>query len=460
MTRNRLTRIGLHFAFVAAFAMLGGAIRGFNLLLVLAGLMVAALFIQWRWSKRAIESISIERRLPNEAFAGSMFRVRFPLTNHSRLLPVWMLRIDDHIARRSVAVNVNGKRSFAWLRQLADGKSQRLQSNAQTGIGVLAARQTVAPFYDCRIPRRGTYQFGPLTASTLFPLSLMRSQLTITEPSVLDVYPQLLTLRRGWQTAFLSRAGGSSVRANQSGTDEGDFFGIREYQYGDNPKWIHWRTSARLNELAVRQFEQQRRFDVCVLLDAYVPEEIGTDAIDRGVSPSADMTSTATDDPIAIAETAISLAATFLLELSASPGNRIVLASAGETSDAVTGGAAFETRRRMFQMLARTRLSSTPDLQAALMGSVQAVGVAQDLIVVSPRSRQAAVAENPDMLTTLRSWNRSGNVRWLDASSPEIERWIGRSGPRSTGQVAKRAESAKADASATLDPASTAEVSS
>ena len=40
--RYQLTRLGLHFVFVAAFTMIGGALRGFNLLLVLAGLLVGA----------------------------------------------------------------------------------------------------------------------------------------------------------------------------------------------------------------------------------------------------------------------------------------------------------------------------------------------------------------------------------------------------------------------------------
>ena len=50
--------------------MLGGALRGFNLLLVLAGLLVGTLVMQWRWSRRSVESIGVRRRLSPEAFAG------------------------------------------------------------------------------------------------------------------------------------------------------------------------------------------------------------------------------------------------------------------------------------------------------------------------------------------------------------------------------------------------------
>ena len=47
---NRLTRLGFHFLFLGSFAIFGGAVRGFNLLLVLAAVLIGALLIQWRWS--------------------------------------------------------------------------------------------------------------------------------------------------------------------------------------------------------------------------------------------------------------------------------------------------------------------------------------------------------------------------------------------------------------------------
>ena len=94
---HRLTRLGFHFLFVGAFAMLGGALRGFNLLLVLAGLLVGALIVQWRWSRRSVESVSVQRRLPPEAFADKPFRVRYRFQNHNWFMPAWMMRVEDVI---------------------------------------------------------------------------------------------------------------------------------------------------------------------------------------------------------------------------------------------------------------------------------------------------------------------------------------------------------------------------
>jgi len=415
--RNRLTRLGLHFAFIATFAMLGGAIRGLNLLLILAALIVSALIVQWRWCRRSTESLSIDRRLPTEAFAGTPFRVRFRLTNHNRWLPVWMLRIED-----TIVLSEREKKAPRWLGTSgqtaalaksrstgkSDGKSTASASSerlvAQSGIGVVAGRQTVSPIYTCRIADRGSYRFGPTVVSTSFPLSLMKSQMTVNDFEILDVYPRLLQLRRGWQSRLLRRVGGATVGAQRSGTDDGEFFGLREYHPGDNPKWIHWRTTARLGELAVRQFEQQRRYDVCVLLDAWQADEDASQGTDS--------------------ETAISLAATLLVDLSAVPGNRIVFACAGEESQAAIGGASFEARRRLFHILAGVRPTQRPGLGESLSLAVEAVGLPQDLIVASPRSREAAMQRDEGLRKVLSAWGRRGRIRWLNVCSTELDQMI------------------------------------
>ncbi|MEM9646273.1 MAG: DUF58 domain-containing protein [Planctomycetota bacterium] len=420
MHRNRFTRLGLHFAFVACFAMLGGALRGLNLLLVLAGLMVAALMMQWRWCKRSTESLSIDRRLPTEAFAQTPFRVRFRLTNWNRFLPIWMLRIEDTIEPSHPDEN----KSIS--QKLLGNSENTTRTTAKTGIGVIAGRQTASPSFGCQITDRGVYSFGPLSVSTTFPFALMRSNMTIAERQTLDVYPRLIPLRRGWTKRLFSRTGGSTVGANRNGTDDGEFFGLREYHPGDNPKWIHWRTTARLGELAVRQFEEQRRYDVCVLVDAWNPS-----ATDRGSTLNQEDSNSpmnsgrpAHQSDAEAAETAISLAATLLVDLSSSPGNRILLAAAGRQADAVIGGASFEYRKRIFGSLARIQTAPAPQLHQALDRAVSLTGVPRDLIIVSPRSRAKAIREDADLKLSLQGWGRRGQVRWLDVNSDDVKRMI------------------------------------
>lgn len=380
--KHRLTRLGFHFLFVGAFAMLAGALRGFNLLLVLAGLLVGALIMQWRWSRRGVEAISAQRRLPTEAFAGKPFRVRYRLYNLSRLMPVWMIRVEDEIE----SVDRNDR------------------AIAVCGVGVVSPQRTVIPYFDCVVARRGRYRLGPVVLMTTFPFSLFSSRQIVDDNDELYVFPRTLTLRGRWQQRLISRTGGVSTSTRRSGQSEGEFFGLREWQTGDSPKWIHWRTTARLFEPAVRQFEQQRRFDTCILVDAF----------DDG---SGDDTQV---------EFAISLAATFLVHLIASPSNRVVLAVAGNQSDAVIAGGSIEGKRRMLEVLADAAATDSPDVTEAANKAFQIVGTTQDLIVISPRSLDMAKESDETIAPTISHWVRRGSFNWLDVSDPSIDRWVRR----------------------------------
>jgi uncharacterized protein (DUF58 family) len=47
-----------------------------------------------------------------------------------------------------------------------------------------------------------------------------------------------------------------------------EFFGLREYQAGDSPRWINWRASARHEyNIFSNEFEQERVADVGIILD-------------------------------------------------------------------------------------------------------------------------------------------------------------------------------------------------
>ncbi len=382
--------------------MLGGALRGFNLLLVLAGMLVGALIIQWRWSRRCVESISIQRRLPTEAFVGKPFRVRFMLRNHSRLMPAWMMRVEETI-------------------ESADQK--------ESGIGVCAAGvippgKMIQSHFDCVVTRRGRYRFGPTTLMTTFPFALFSSRKFCDEPDQLHVFPELLTLVGDWQKNLISRPGGMATTGRRSGPSEGDFFGLREWQNGDNRKWIHWRTSARLDHLAVRQFEQQRRFDTCVLVDAYQP--IGSPSQNGSRSDSRSH-----DD----VERAISMAATFMIHLVGSPSNRVVLAIAAKTSDATLGTGSVSGKRQMLEMLAELLPTHRPALREAVARTLKVVGKTQDLIVVSPRPLATAMSSEPTLVDTIAPWVRRGAFRWIDVNDREVNRWVAQPTRESTPMV-------------------------
>lgn len=119
--------------------------------------------------------------------------------------------------------------------------------------------------YNLTVRRRGIYRFGDTAFETVFPLGFFHSAALRRLSTRLVVYPRLGEL----DTAFFRELEVSLEflrRARPSRAEE-DFRGLREYRQGDNPKWIHWRTSARLHRTLVKEFEEPQAKRVLVLID-------------------------------------------------------------------------------------------------------------------------------------------------------------------------------------------------
>jgi len=399
----RLTRLGWQFAFIGVFAMIGGAIRAYNLPLVLAGLIVATLVLQWRWVRHTVSSVTLLRRLPSEAFAGQPFDVSFMCTNHSRWLPAWLIRIDDKIRRIEVAAR---KDWFGRKHDVIDA-----ETDASCGIGVVPCKKTVTGNYSCVITRRGRYDFGPYKVSSAAPLGLLSGDFSQSTRESLFVFPARVALTRHWRRNLQSRMGGNATTARRSGVTDGEFFGIRGWQEGDSRRWIHWRTTARIGEPAVRQFEQHRRFEICIFVDAYSAE------IPKATRKLKTMSGT--DGENANLERVISIAATLATQLVATPSNRIAMVIAASRAVTLSSGGGREQTIAMLSQLAEVVPSAKPDLADAVKQIVRVAGRPRDLVVLSTRTAAEAFAQ--EGAEQLAAYLGSGLTwRWFSTSDATI----------------------------------------
>jgi uncharacterized repeat protein (TIGR01451 family) len=114
---------------------------------------------------------------------------------------------------------------------------------------------------------RGGYAFDTLDVKASDHLAVISSRVRVETKGRLFVLPPVTRLRsiaiRPRRTRVY--AGTIPARAGGAGTD---FFGVREYQPGDPPRAINWRTSARhLDRLYANEFQQERVADVAIVLD-------------------------------------------------------------------------------------------------------------------------------------------------------------------------------------------------
>lgn len=126
------------------------------------------------------------------------------------------------------------------------------------------------PFGEHRLPvtvlmnRRGRYLLDGLQAILTDPFHLVRNRRKFADPATFIVYPRIETLPAPERK--LSSSGGDNYRRAPASQGE-DFYGVRDFRDGDDPRKIHWPTSARLGVLMVREEEVSARDRITLLLD-------------------------------------------------------------------------------------------------------------------------------------------------------------------------------------------------
>lgn len=118
---------------------------------------------------------------------------------------------------------------------------------------------------DFAIPttRRGIVPVGPVRTVRADPVGLVRRELVWTESAELVVHPRTIGVP-STSTGLIRDLEGTPTRDLTS--SDVAFHALREYQPGDERRYIHWKSTAKTGTFMVRQFEQTRRSHLVVAL--------------------------------------------------------------------------------------------------------------------------------------------------------------------------------------------------
>ena len=98
---------------------------------------------------------------------------------------------------------------------------------------------------------RGRITLQTMRLSTRFPFGLITFKRQVGQPESLIVWPA-----KGKLNVDLLRYGATLTTSAQPGRQQGgqdEFFGLRDYRSGDNPRWVHWRRTAGRSVPVVRE---------------------------------------------------------------------------------------------------------------------------------------------------------------------------------------------------------------
>jgi uncharacterized protein (DUF58 family) len=208
---------------------------GNNLLYLLVSLLLALIIVSGILSEQTLRRLELKPMGPEEIYAGSPALFGLTVANRKRWLTSYSVTIE--------VLSPTSPTRFLYLPR-ADAGAERLLTWEDT------------------LPRRGRQQLAGVRLTTRFPFGLFlkagRPQLTtevVVYPAVLPVSPDLLRQ--------LGTAGDSRVRRRGRGAD---LYNLRGYRPGDDPRLIHWRSSAKTQGLLVRETEAETTEDTRLVL--------------------------------------------------------------------------------------------------------------------------------------------------------------------------------------------------
>jgi uncharacterized protein (DUF58 family) len=146
------------------------------------------------------------------------------------------------------------------------------------------ARSTTG--YQLPTALRGVIFIGPLDVELSDPLGLARSMTTIADTDEVIVAPRayLLDMPHLGQGAL-----GNELLAKARRLGPGEFHGLREYAAGDEPRTIHWKSSARSDSLMVKEHTVEGLHRCTVVFDATPSAHGDASAFERGVTAAASL---------------------------------------------------------------------------------------------------------------------------------------------------------------------------
>ena len=345
-SRVVIPREGIGYLAIMLSLAVGALLGQRNMPLLVFGMMAGPFILNGWIVYSMLKGISVRRSSPGRAAVGEFVAVEMTIHNSKRLLASHLLEVRDHISPSTNQQSDHDAAASVTFIRIPPGQSR-------TGR------------YQIRFPRRGKYTFGPSRVSSRFPLGIGERGQIFSETNSVIVHPEIGFLVPVWKQRQIEMAEASRNVRSRRGFFDDEFHRMREYRPDDNPRAIHWRSSARRGELIVREFQPNRKADSFVLLDL-------PDLPEWSTSES---------------ETAISLAATICVEQTRSAsGGRFLLAISARTPIIVSSRYPGGFREEALDALAECHVDAEADLSVVLRKLVESCDLSDErLLLITPR---------------------------------------------------------------------------
>lgn len=249
-----------------------------NLLFGVFGLMIGMMVVSWVVGRADLRQLHVRRQMPPHLSVGVPTTIDYEFHNQKRHWPTVSVTLTE----------LEGTGGFSR-------PPQAYLLHAAPGMSATAPAEVVPV-------RRGIYELNPYQLTTSFPFGFIRRATLAAQRDILLIFPAIAQVERRLLAMCRSADDvGESTRPRPGGMDE--FYGLRQYRAGDNPRWIHWRRSAHTGVLVTREMTRVAPPRLIIAADTHLP---GTPAaeqqalVERAIAMAASLASAALEDGLQV----------------------------------------------------------------------------------------------------------------------------------------------------------------
>lgn len=248
-----------------------------NLLFGVFGLMFGILLISISVSRFVLRRLTLHRNLPESAIIGLPAIITYELRNEKRYWPSFSVTVAE----------LDGAEAFT----------------KQPQAYMLHAAPRTAAIIPCQVTpkRRGLHTLDRYQLSTSFPFGFIKraaerkhSESIVIHPALAEVDQKFLQMMRSAESS------GATMRPRRGGMDE--FYGLKEFRSGENPRYIYWRRSARTGTLVSKEMTHVSPPRIIILVDTFISvrDRAHHAAVERSVAMAASLASHALENGLLV----------------------------------------------------------------------------------------------------------------------------------------------------------------
>jgi uncharacterized protein (DUF58 family) len=262
----KVTRAGWFYIAGIILISLAALNTGNNLLFLILASLIAIILMSGILSSITLSGVAMRLQLPEHIFAGQPIRASIELENEKLTLPSFSLRVEAVTGKNSSAAALLEKPVY---------------------FPYLPKRGRVHQTVPISFPARGVYRQDAFRIVTRFPFGFLQKSHRLELRTEALVYPSVEPTREFFEILpGLQGAMESLVKGRGQ-----DLYALRDYMPTDSARHVHWKASARLGSLMVREFTREDDTRVLLVLDPHISTlasgempQVATDRFERAVT--------------------------------------------------------------------------------------------------------------------------------------------------------------------------------